>query len=115
MTLIVIVLGLIFVSAAFLSIMEISGKPAADSKLLIIIPLKKGVDNAEILLRQALSLGGQCRLILLDMGVGAETLEICRRFSNSGIPFEVIPWKDDGITAAEIIRGIALEEFEDMQ
>lgn len=109
MTLIVSIIGLVFAAAVLFAVLGFSGGHEAEGGMLIIIPLKKDTDNAEFLLRQALSLGECGRLVLLDMGADRETLEVCRRFSEDGVPLKIIPWDNDGERAAEIIRDMVTE------
>lgn len=106
MTLMLIVIGLIFAAAAVFAIIGSHNGRDTDSGMLVIIPLKKGMENAELLLRQAMYLRESGRIILLDMGADGDTPEICRRFSESGISFELISWEDK---SSEIIKNIILD------
>ncbi|MDE6591765.1 MAG: hypothetical protein K2K57_01715 [Oscillospiraceae bacterium] len=86
-----IVIGAIFVGAVVFAFWESSRKPSEKQGFLLIIPLKKGMKDVEIRLREAANAACGGKLLLFDMGADEETLEICRRFFGERDNMGIIP------------------------
>ena len=62
-------------------------------RTVILIPITDKTEDAEFILRQAADMMERsyypCRCVILDMGAGEETLEVCRRFMGEHGGFEM--------------------------
>lgn len=100
-----IVTGVIFLAAAVFALWENLREMPAKQKMLVIIPLTKGMNDLEIRLREAASTANGGSLLLLDLGTEEEALEICRRFARKADIFKIIPREniDDPLILRETI------------
>ncbi|MCM1579539.1 MAG: hypothetical protein NC078_12155 [Ruminococcus sp.] len=71
------VTAVIFAALAALALWDALKKEEKGQGYLVIVPLKKGTDNTELILREAAAAGG--KLLIADMGADDEAMEICRR------------------------------------
>ncbi len=64
-----------------------------EERTAILIPVTRGMEDIEYVLRQAAKMEEQsdiyCRCIICNMGADGETLEICRRFAEEHGGFEI--------------------------